>query len=81
MAVDAVLETFPRDEFQELRKYHSSFVHIRIRQQKPPKMGQAVSNRLPKIMNKTSVVSIGYRKFSQFSLDASGAPVLVLLLF
>ena len=56
---------------QELRKNHSSFVHIRSWLQKPLKTRQAVSNRLPKIMNAKSIMSKDYRKFSQFSLDAS----------
>jgi hypothetical protein len=72
MAVDTVLKTFPRDEFHELRKNHSSCVHTGFRQKKTPKKGQTVSNRIPKIMNITSIIAIGYRKIWQFSLDASG---------
>ena len=36
-----------------------------------PKNENLISSRLPKNIDTTSVVSIGYRKFSQFSLDAS----------
>ena len=71
MAVDTVLKTFPRDEFQKLRKNHFAFVCHRLLRQK---RGRPDSSRLPKIMNAKSIMSRGYRKISQFSLDASESP-------